>query len=111
MGEIGLPRREVLYELRWWEVRAILRGYNRRHRDAWSIARWQTYHLMCVSGADLKGAGILTPMDLIRFPWEDADSPETDDNPAGMPSAEEIERLRELMRQENAAIDEGKPAT
>jgi hypothetical protein len=50
-------------------------------------------------------------MDLIRFPWEDADSPEADDNPAGMPSAEEIERLRELMRQENAAIDEGKPAT
>ena len=108
MGEIGLPRREVLYELRWWEVRAILRGYNRRHRDAWSIARWQTYHLMAVSGADLEKAHIYSPLDLIRFPWDHLPDGDAADTPApGMPSAEEIEHLRELMRQEN----EGKPAT
>ena len=105
MGEIGLPSREVLYELRWWEVRAILRGYNRRHRDAWSIARWQTYHLMAVSGADLEKAHIYGPMDLIRFPWDNVKGDDTDSTTAGMPSAEEIEHLRELMRQENASID------
>lgn len=32
MGEIGIPRREFLYELRFWEVRRIIRGYRRRNR-------------------------------------------------------------------------------
>lgn len=31
MGEIGIPRREFLYDLRFWEVRRIIRGY--RNRD------------------------------------------------------------------------------
>ena len=30
MGEIGFPRREFLYEIRFWEVRRIIRGYRRR---------------------------------------------------------------------------------
>lgn len=32
MGEIGIPRREFLYDIRLWEVRRIIRGYRRRHR-------------------------------------------------------------------------------
>ena len=31
MGEIGIPRHEFLYDLRFWEVRRIIRGY--RNRD------------------------------------------------------------------------------
>ena len=31
MGEIGIPRREFLYDIQFWEVRRIIRGY--RHRD------------------------------------------------------------------------------
>ena len=30
MGEIGIPRREFLYDLRFWEVRRIIRGYRCR---------------------------------------------------------------------------------
>lgn len=30
MGEIGIPRRDFLYDLRFWEVRRIIRGYRRR---------------------------------------------------------------------------------
>lgn len=30
MGEIGIPRREFLYDLKFWEVRRIIRGYRRR---------------------------------------------------------------------------------
>ena len=30
VGEIGISRREVLYELQWWEVHRIIRGYRRR---------------------------------------------------------------------------------
>ena len=32
MGEIGIPRREFLYDLQFWEVRRIVRGYRRRDR-------------------------------------------------------------------------------
>ena len=32
MGEIGIHRREFLYELQFWEVRRIIRGYRRRDR-------------------------------------------------------------------------------
>ncbi len=32
VGEIGIPRREFLYDLRVWEVRRIIRGYRKRNR-------------------------------------------------------------------------------
>ena len=32
MGEIGIPRREFLYDIRFWEVRRIIRGYRKRNR-------------------------------------------------------------------------------
>ena len=32
VGEIGIPRHVFYYELRWWEVKAIIRGYRRRNR-------------------------------------------------------------------------------
>lgn len=32
MGEIGIPRREFLYDLRYWEAHLIVNGYRRRHR-------------------------------------------------------------------------------
>ena len=30
MGEIGITRREFLYDLKFWEVRRIIRGYRKR---------------------------------------------------------------------------------
>lgn len=30
VGEIGIPRREFLYELEFWEVRRITKGYRKR---------------------------------------------------------------------------------
>ena len=32
MGEIGIPRREFLYDIHFWEVRRIIRGYRQRDR-------------------------------------------------------------------------------
>ena len=32
VGEIGIPRREFLYEIRFWEARRIVRGYRKRNR-------------------------------------------------------------------------------
>jgi len=30
VGEIGIPRHEFLYDLKFWEVRRIIRGYRKR---------------------------------------------------------------------------------
>lgn len=102
MGEIGIPRREYLYDLAYWEIMLIVRGYIRRSRDLWSATRWQTYNLMCVSMADIKKAGIHSPTDLIRFPWEDgrAGSASADD----IPDKDEVERMRRMMMEENAKL-------
>lgn len=91
MGEIGFPRREFLHDLRWWEVRSIIRGYNRRHRHLWSSTRWQTYRLMeafCGS-KNLRESGINSPTDLIQFPWEKTT--------ANLPSQDEIDELQAEM--------------
>ena len=72
MGEIGYNRHEFLHELKWWEIRSIIRGYNRRHRDLWSSTRWQTYNIMAsfVGGDKLSEKGINSPKDLLKFPWD-----------------------------------------
>ena len=91
MGEIGIDRNCFLKELRWWEVRSIIRGYNRRQREMWSATRWQTYCLMETSMADLKKAGIEKPGDLLVFPWEETD------RERGEVSESDIKELQELM--------------
>ena len=85
VGEIGIQRREYLYELDYIDMVQIERGYERRHRHAWSIGRWQTFHLMAAfcGGDNLRKSGINGPADLLKFPWdtEKAQQPEevTDD--------------------------------
>ena len=65
----------------------------------WSAVRWQTYNLMCCSMADLKKVGIYRPSDLIKFEWDCDDN--DDDSPSDMPTAEDIERMRQMMREYN----------
>ena len=72
MGEIGIAHETLCRQLRWWNVRSIIRGYNRRHRHLWSATRWQTYQLMCafVGGDKLAEQGIHSATDLLKFPWD-----------------------------------------
>ena len=87
MGEIGISPDRFRYGLRWWEIKAIIRGYNRRHRDLWSSTRWQTYNIMAsfVGGDKLSEKGINSPKDLIKFPWDtDQRSPLSDDDIADL---------------------------
>lgn len=93
MGEIGIPRRDFLYDLCFWEVRRIVNGYRRRERTLWELTRWQTFLLMHNGMADLKKAGIYRMQDLIRFPWEDG-APDDDDQP----SDEEIDAIRKHLQ-------------
>lgn len=90
MGEIGVPRREFLYELRFWEVRRIIRGYRNRQRPSWEQARLNAFFIMSAM-ADLKGAGINNDLDLITFPWE------REEMEANLPSEEEVADMTNMI--------------
>lgn len=95
VGEIGIPRREFLYDLRLWEIRAIVRGYRRRAALTWEPARWQSYIWLRARGAK----EYHRPQDVLKFPWE-LERGETSE-PI---SDEEVERIREQIREENARL-------
>ena len=90
MGEIGIPRREFLYDLRFWEVRRIIRGYRNRQRPSWEQARLNAFFIMSAM-ADLKGAGINSDLDLITFPWE------REEMEANLPSEEEVADMTDMI--------------
>ena len=77
MGEIGIPRREFLYDLRFWEVRRIIRGYRRRDRLKHQLIAECTYAAMFAM-RDPKGKTVedLFPM---LFEEEDYDMPDISD--------------------------------
>lgn len=102
VGEIGIPRREYLYELDYLDMVQIERGYERRHRHAWSIGRWETFHLMAAfcGGENLQKSGIHSPVDLIRFPW-DYTARKGGDDDSMQPTPAVVEELRRKMREEN----------
>ena len=74
MGEIGISRREFLYDIRFWEVRRIIRGYRRRD--------WLKHQLMaeCVYAAtyamrDPKGKTVADMFPMIFDTDDDDDEP------------------------------------
>lgn len=47
VGEVGISRREFLYEMRWWEILMASRGYNHRHvltQQLIRLAGWSSYY-------------------------------------------------------------------
>lgn len=91
MGEIGFPRREFLHDLKWWEVRSIIRGYNARHHAGWEQARLVAYNAhYCMGSKD----PVPTVNEWIKFPWECKD-------PAPV-SQEDIDELQAEMNAINA---------
>lgn len=98
VGEIGIPRREFLYDISLWEARRIYRGYRKRYRDLWSAARWHAYRIMgAIPYVDLQKNGIFSPADILPLPWDKAEVGE-------LPSDEEIDKMRKELQEENNAI-------
>lgn len=62
----------------------------------WEMTRWQTFWLLHNGMLDCRKAGITSPTDLIRFPW-DNDHPSDD-----QPTDEEVEQMRRHLQQLNA---------
>lgn len=41
---MGIPRREFLYDVEFWEARRIIRGYKRRNILQYQLMRLQSYY-------------------------------------------------------------------
>lgn len=95
MGEIGIPRHEFLYDLQFWEVRRIIRGYRQRDRLKMQLLRLCAFTSF-FGMRDNKDH--LTPEQWLPIPLLDER-----DEPAPPPlSEEEQEDMLDLLRDINA---------
>lgn len=92
MGEIGIPRREFLYDLHFWEVRRIIRGYRQRDRLKHQLLAECVYATIFTM-RDPKGK---TVADMFPLLFNDDDS---DDAPAI--SQEDIDELQAEMERQS----------
>ena len=93
MGEIGIPRREFLYDIKFWEVRRIIRGYRRRDwlkHQLLAECAYATIYAM----RDPKGK---TVADIFPMLFDDED----DDNEPPI-TEDEAAELQQLMADINA---------
>ena len=89
VGEIGIERRTFLYDIQFWEVRRIIKGYRRRDMLKLQLMAECTYAAMYAM-RDPKG---MTPQKM--FP--DLFKPEDDDTPAPEITEQDAKDLQEMM--------------
>lgn len=97
VGEIGLNRKEALYELSFWEIVLIIRGYCKRIQTEWEQARFVAY-----SAAHCMGSKETPPTqtEWYPFPWEKKQKY------TNIPTKDEIEDGIEEIHAINAKIKE-----
>lgn len=94
MGEIGIQHNTVLDDLKLWQIRSIIRGYQKRHREQWHQTRFLAWIV-----ANGFGGKIDTPEELITFSWEEHQEMEEFD-------ADELQRMVEEAREHNRKLQE-----
>lgn len=83
-----MPRREFLYEIRGWEARRIIKGYQRRNVLMYQLQRMQVWASMfCMGNPDKK-----SPTDILHLYFDDFDK--ESDQPI---SDDEIRHMQEEM--------------
>jgi hypothetical protein len=97
VGEIGIPRHEFLYELTWWEINSIIRGYRKRNRLTHQLLA-EIVYTTTYAMRDPKGK---TVEDMFPMLFEDDD--DYDEPPI---SAEEVAELQAEMDAINSQTDE-----
>ena len=91
VGEIGIPRHDFLYEMKSWEIHAIVKGYRRRTREHWDMTR-----LLGLTIANSMGAKLTSFNQYFPLPW--------DQNGTHEITEEEARELIAQMQRENAAL-------
>jgi hypothetical protein len=97
VGEIGIPRHEFLYDIQFWEVRRIIRGYRNRDRLKHQLMAECAFAAIYAM-RDPKGKSV---KDLFPDIFEDTDDEEDEPEPL---SQSDIDELQQLMREESARI-------
>ena len=97
MGEIGIPRREFLYDLRFWEVRRIIRGYRRRDLLKHQLMAECVYAAIHVM-RDPQGKTVADMFPML-FDYDD-------DNDEPPLTKEDVEDLQAFMKAYNRQTDE-----
>ena len=88
VGEIGIDRRAFLYDLRYWEVRRIIKGYRRRDWLKLQLMAECTYAAMYAM-RDPKG---MTPQKMFPELFKVEDEPE-----APTITEQEAQDLQQMM--------------
>ena len=101
MGEIGIPRREFLYDLRFWEVRRIVRGYSQRDRLKHQLIAECAYAAMYAM-RDPQGKGVedIFPM---LFDDDDYDEPPISEEDVADMQAD-MEAFEKYLKQNNKQL-------
>ena len=100
MGEIGIPRREFLYDIRFWEARRIIRGYRKRYLPLMQIMAENVY----ASTFSMRDAQGRTVKDMFPSLFQD------EDDMVPPMTEEEKAELQALMDAENARLEAAKLA-
>ena len=95
VGEIGISRREFLYDIRFWEARRIIRGYRKRGRIFMQLLAENVY----ASTFAFRGSEGKTVKDMFPSIFDDEDY---EMEPAI--TQEEQDELQALMAAENARL-------
>ena len=98
MGEIGISRHEFLYDMQWWEINSVIRGYRRRNRFTQQLIAENIYTTMHVM-RDPKGKSVEDLFPSLFNHDDDNDMPPISD--------EEVEDLQADIAAYNA--DNSKP--
>jgi hypothetical protein len=93
VGEIGISRREFLYDLRFWEVDAIIRGYRRRNRLMHQLLAEIVYTTMYIN-RDPKGKTVEGMFPMLFEDEEEEDTP--------IMTKEDSDELQQLMEDLNS---------
>lgn len=100
-GEIGVDVDTVLHRLRRWQIAAIIKGYKRRYREDWQRTR-----IHIASTAAMMGCKETDPRQILPLPFDRY----YDDESPGVITAEEEQRLLDLIARENAILSDDSSA-
>jgi hypothetical protein len=95
VGEIGIPRREFLYDLKFWEVRRIIQGYRKRGKIFMQLLAENVYaSTFAIRSAEGKKVQDMFP-GIFDDDDDEVEPPMTDD---------EKQELLDLMAAENERL-------
>ena len=89
MGEIGRDRLEYLYDMMYWEIALIIRGYRRRNILQYQLQRLQAYGAFHCMGGSKKKPDEWLPLYVDRYK-----EPTNENEPI---SVEEMQQIQKEM--------------